>query len=121
MIELEEWLISAMLCKVIKVKTFIMAIVTYKHLGFMLFHSVGGGTGSGFTSLLLERLAVDFGKKSKLSFVVYPSPNLASSVVEPYNSVLSTHSLLECSDVSFMLDNQAIYQVSQHLSTLSKI
>ena len=28
--------------------------------GFMIFHSVGGGTGSGFTSLLLERLKYCF-------------------------------------------------------------
>jgi len=33
--------------------------------GFLLFHSFGGGTGSGFTSLLMERLLVDNGKKSK--------------------------------------------------------
>jgi tubulin alpha len=79
--------------------------------GFLVFHAVGGGTGSGLTSLLLERLSVDYGKKNKLSFVVYPSPNLSTSVVEPYNSVLSTHGLLECTDVSFMLDNQAIYDI----------
>uniref|UniRef100_A0A1I8FIZ5 Tubulin domain-containing protein n=1 Tax=Macrostomum lignano TaxID=282301 RepID=A0A1I8FIZ5_9PLAT len=33
--------------------------------------SGGGGTGSGFTSLLMERLSVDYGKKSKLEFAVY--------------------------------------------------
>jgi len=30
--------------------------------GFLIFHSFGGGTGSGFTSLLMERLSVDYGK-----------------------------------------------------------
>merc|ERR1711876_115058 len=40
--------------------------------GFLIFHSFGGGTGSGFTSLLMERLSVDYGKKSKLEFSVYP-------------------------------------------------
>ena len=34
--------------------------------GFLVFHSFGGGSGSGFTSLLMERLSVDYGKKSKL-------------------------------------------------------
>jgi tubulin alpha len=34
----------------------------------------GGGTGSGFTSLLMERLSVDYGKKSKLEFSIYPAP-----------------------------------------------
>lgn len=79
--------------------------------GFLVFSSVGGGTGSGFGSLLLERLSVDFGKKSKLGFSIYPSPLVASSVVEPYNSVLSTHSLLEHNDVSVVLDNEAIYDI----------
>nr|Q962P8.1 RecName: Full=Tubulin alpha-6 chain [Naegleria pringsheimi]AAK84065.1 alpha-tubulin TUBA3 [Naegleria gruberi] len=79
--------------------------------GFQIFHSVGGGTGSGFASLLVERLSVEFPKKCKLSYTVYPSPQLATSVVEPYNSVLSTHSLLEHNDISVVLDNQAIYDI----------
>jgi len=78
----------------------------------MIFHSVGGGTGSGFGSLLLERLSVDYGKKkSKLDFCIYPSPEVSTAVVEPYNSILSTHSLLEHTDVSFLLDNEAIYDI----------
>lgn len=36
--------------------------------GFLVFHSFGGGTGSGFSSLLMERLSVEYGKKSKLEF-----------------------------------------------------
>ncbi|TPP61720.1 Tubulin alpha chain [Fasciola gigantica] len=36
--------------------------------GFLIFHSFGGGTGSGFTSLLMEKLSVEYGKKSKLEF-----------------------------------------------------
>ena len=30
----------------------------------------------GFTSLLMERLSVDFGKKSKLEFSIYPAPQV---------------------------------------------
>ncbi len=44
--------------------------------GFLIFHSFGGGTGSGFTSLLMERLSVDYGKKSKLEFCIYPAPQV---------------------------------------------
>lgn len=39
-------------------------------------NAVGGGTGSGLGSLLLERLSVDYGKKSKLGFTIYPSPQV---------------------------------------------
>ncbi|KAI7992089.1 Tubulin alpha chain [Camellia lanceoleosa] len=79
--------------------------------GFLAFNAIGGGTGSGLGSLLLERLSVDYGKKSKLGFTVYPSPQVSTSVVEPYNSVLSTHSFLEHTDVAVLLDNEAIYDI----------
>ena len=79
--------------------------------GFMVFHSFGGGTGSGFTSLLMERLSVDYGKKSKLEFAVYPAPRVSTAVVEPYNSILTTHTTLEHSDCAFMVDNEAIYDI----------
>jgi len=88
--------------------------------GFTVFHSVGGGTGSGFSALLLERLAIEYGKKPKLDFCVYPSPQISTSVVEPYNSVLSTHALLEHTDVAFMLDNEAIYEICQNRLELEK-
>uniref|UniRef100_A0A087X2W6 Tubulin alpha chain n=1 Tax=Poecilia formosa TaxID=48698 RepID=A0A087X2W6_POEFO len=79
--------------------------------GFLVFHSFGGGTGSGFTSLLMERLSVDYGKKSKLEFSVYPAPQVSTAVVEPYNSILTTHTTLEHSDCAFMVDNEAIYDI----------
>uniref|UniRef100_A0A8C5PBS7 Tubulin alpha chain n=1 Tax=Leptobrachium leishanense TaxID=445787 RepID=A0A8C5PBS7_9ANUR len=79
--------------------------------GFLVFHSFGGGTGSGFTSLLLERLSADYGKKSKLEFSVYPAPQISTAVVEPYNAILTTHSTLEHSDCAFMVDNEAIYDI----------
>ena len=75
--------------------------------GFLIFHSFGGGTGSGFASLLMERLSVDYGKKSKLEFAIYPSPQVSTAVVEPYNSILTTHTTLEHSDCAFMVDNEA--------------
>lgn len=81
--------------------------------GFLVYHSFGGGTGSGLASLLLERLSVDYPKKTKLEFAIYPSVNLASSCVEPYNSVLCSHKMLEHSEVAFMVDNQAMYDMVQ--------
>ncbi|CAH8261083.1 unnamed protein product [Arabidopsis lyrata] len=88
--------------------------------GFLVFNAVGGGTRSGLGSLLLERLSVDYGKKSKLGFTMYPSPQVSTSVVEPYNSVLSTHSLLEPTDISILLDNEAIYDICRRSSALRR-
>ncbi|XP_056155764.1 tubulin alpha chain, testis-specific-like [Lampris incognitus] len=79
--------------------------------GFLIFHSFGGGTGSGFASLLMERLSVDYGKKSKLEFVIYPAAQVSTAMVEPYNSILTTHANLEHSDCTFMVDNEAIYDI----------
>jgi tubulin alpha len=79
--------------------------------GFLIFHSFGGGTGSGFGALLLERLSTDYGKKCKLEFAVYPAPRVSTSVVEPYNAVLSTHSTIENSDCTFLVDNEAVYDI----------
>jgi tubulin alpha len=53
----------------------------------------------------MERLSVDYGKKSKLEFAVYPAPQISTAVVEPYNSILTTHTTLEHSDCAFMVDN----------------
>jgi len=78
--------------------------------GFFIYHGVGGGTGSGTTALLLERLAMDY-RQPKLSFSQYPSANVATSVVEPYNAVLTTHSLLEYTNVTFCFDNEALYNI----------
>ncbi|GFY89500.1 tubulin alpha-2 chain [Actinidia rufa] len=78
--------------------------------GFLVFNAVGGALdlvlGPSFWSA-----SVDYGKKSKLGFTVYPSPQVSTSVVEPYNSVLSSHSLLEHTDVAVLLDNEAIYDI----------
>ncbi|KAL4892548.1 Tubulin/FtsZ, GTPase domain-containing protein [Aspergillus ambiguus] len=79
--------------------------------GFLVFHSFGGGTGSGFGALLLERLSTEYGKKSKLEFSIYPSPRVSTAVVEPYNAVLSTHSTIENSDCTFLVDNEAVYDI----------
>ena len=95
--------------------------------GFFIFHSFGGGTGSGFTSLLQERLAMEFAKKNKLDFAVYPAPQVraatlatlatlqtSTSVVEPYNSVLTTHAAMDYSDVTFLVDNDAVFGICKN-------
>jgi len=62
-------------------------------------------------TLLLERLTSDYEKKLKLNFAIIPSPTVPTAVVEPYNAVLSACGLLEYSDVTFTLDNEAMYNI----------
>lgn len=59
----------------------------------------------------MENLSRDYGKKDKLEFAIYPAPQVSTAVVEPYNSILTTHTTLEHSDCSFLVDNQALYDI----------
>jgi len=79
--------------------------------GFLICHAIGGGTGSGLGMLILERLAVDYRKKSKIGFEIYPAPSISTCIVEPYNALLSTHWLLDHTEVSLVLDNEALYRI----------
>jgi tubulin alpha len=56
---------------------------------------------------------VDYRKKSKIGFEIYPAPNLSTCIVEPYNAMLSTHWLLDHTEVSLVLDNEALYGIVQ--------
>lgn len=97
--------------------------------GFIIFRAYGGGTGSGFTTLLLQKLVQDYGRRSKLEFSIYPAPRvrfkyfviyiysktiqfqISPIIVEPYNTVLTTHGALEYQDVAFVMDNEAVYDI----------
>lgn len=81
--------------------------------GFLINHAIGGGTGSGLGVLVLERLGVDFTKKSRVGFEILPSPNQSNCIVEPYNALLSTHWLLDHTEVSLVMDNEAFYGICQ--------
>lgn len=81
--------------------------------GFMLYHSFGGGTGSGLHARIVELISEEFSKKCKIEVAVFPSPTMATAVVEPYNCVLSTDATLEDTDCVFLADNEAIYDICQ--------
>merc|ERR1712212_1175263 len=50
---------------------------------------------------------------SKIGFEIYPSPKISTCIVEPYNAMLTTHWLLDHTEVSIVLDNEAIYAICQ--------
>ena len=47
----------------------------------------------------------------QLGFEVYPSPALSNCVIDVYNALLSTHWLLDHTELSLVLDNEAIYNL----------
>merc|ERR1712176_228817 len=83
--------------------------------GFQLFHSLGGGTGSGMGTLLLLKIRDAYPDKITTTYSIYPSPKVSDTVVEPYNGVLSSHQLLENADETFIIDNEALYNISHNV------
>ncbi|XP_040578817.1 tubulin alpha-2 chain [Lepeophtheirus salmonis] len=79
--------------------------------GFLIYHSFGGGTGSGFASLLSEHIKDEYKRKCSLNFTVYPSPRVSTAVVEPYNTILGTHFTMDSMNCSFLVGNEAIYDI----------
>ena len=81
--------------------------------GFLIMSSVNGGTGSGFNSLLMERIATDFPKKKIIVNNIIPSDHISNTILEPYNAVLSYYNFLTFSDLNIMFDNEAINDICQ--------
>ncbi|GAB7347659.1 hypothetical protein MBLNU459_g4525t1 [Dothideomycetes sp. NU459] len=77
--------------------------------GFMLLHSIAGGTGSGLGSFLLERLNDRFPKKLIQTYSVFDAGDV---VVQPYNSLLSMRRLTENADSVVVLDNGALSRIA---------
>ena len=70
--------------------------------GFVLTHSIAGGTGSGMGSYMLEKLADRFPKKILQTYSVFPNQETSSDtlgvsdvVVQPYNSLLTLKRLTQ--------------------------
>eukprot|EP01083_Nonionella_stella_P083271 230190_1 len=80
--------------------------------GFQMTHSLGGGTGSGLGTLLLLKIRDEYPDRITATFSVYPSPKVSDVVVEPYNATLSIHQLLENSDQTIVIDNEALFKIS---------
>ncbi|KAG9236233.1 Tubulin/FtsZ, GTPase domain-containing protein [Amylocarpus encephaloides] len=81
--------------------------------GFMMLHSIAGGTGSGLGSFLLERLNDRFPKKIIQTYSVFPdTTNSDYVVVHPYNSLLSMRRLTQNADSVVVLDNGALSRIA---------
>ncbi|KAI0694645.1 beta-tubulin 2 [Cerioporus squamosus] len=81
--------------------------------GFQILHSLGGGTGAGLGSLLLSKFREEYPDRMLATYSILPSPKVSETVVEPYNALLSVHQLVENSDMTMCIDNEALYDVTQ--------
>merc|ERR1711865_199830 len=79
--------------------------------GFQICQSIGGGTGSGMGTLLISKIREEYPDRMMYTYTVIPSPKVSDTVVEPYNAVLSMHQLVENVDATYVLDNEAMYDI----------
>lgn len=91
--------------------------------GFMLMHSIAGGTGSGMGSFLLENLNDAFPKKLIQTYSVFPNlvrpfwrsesqESGSDVVVQAYNSIPTVRRLIQHADSVVVLDNASLNSIA---------
>lgn len=91
--------------------------------GFMVMHSIAGGTGSGMGSFLLENLNDAFPKKLIQTYSVFPNmvpiiefynqqENASDVVVQAYNSIPTMRRLIQYADSVVVLDNASLNSIA---------
>jgi tubulin gamma len=100
--------VSQTLLRLLRLRSFL----TFQLQGFMLMHSIAGGTGSGLGSFVLERLNDKFPKKLIQTYSVFPNAQEGDVVVQPYNSLLTLKRLTNHADSVVVLDNGALARIS---------
>ncbi len=81
--------------------------------GFILTHSMGGGTGSGLGARVIKELRAEFHDRMIHTYSVFPSKSVSDVIVEPYNSTLSMSYLIEESDMNVVIDNEALFGIHE--------
>lgn len=81
------------------------------HCVIWLFHSLGGGYGSGAGASFIEQFA---GEESAplISFPIMPSRKISNDVWEPYNAVLGLPAILNGASQVLPIDNEGLYQAA---------
>jgi tubulin beta len=79
--------------------------------GFQFVHSLGGGSGGGFGSLVLSNLRDEYPDSSVSAFSVLPSTKVSDVVVEPYTIGFTLRKLVEFADICHVLDNGAYFDL----------
>jgi hypothetical protein len=83
--------------------------------GTFMLHSVGGGTGSGFGSRLIEKFSDEFPSADLISAAIWPHPK-GDTPLQSYNSCLTTSHLLQHASSVFLFENDhMLHLLSKHL------
>merc|ERR1719309_441516 len=60
---------------------------------------------------MVAKIREEYPDRIMNTFSVIPSPKVSDTVVEPYNATLSVHQLVENTDQTYCIDNEALYDI----------
>lgn len=87
--------------------------------GFQLAHSLVGGIGSGLGTFLISKICEEYPDHIMNTFSGVPSPKMSNTIVKTYNAALSVHQLVENTDETYCIDNEALYNICFHALKLT--
>lgn len=76
--------------------------------GFVIVHSLCGGTGSGLAAKLAQQLAAEYPKAVRVSAALLPGYKADPSPLDAVNAALGLHTLVPNIDVCLLADNDAL-------------
>jgi tubulin beta len=71
-------------------------------------------------TLLISKVREEYPDRIMSTYSVFPSPKVSDVVVEPYNSMLSIHQLIENVDECSVIDNEALYDICVRTMGIAK-
>jgi hypothetical protein len=86
---------------------------------FNVIHTLGGGTGSGLGTLLLNSLKIIYPQHIVMSTSVLPSPRVSETVVESYNAMLSLAKMRQGGLPVLAFDNEVLYGMCIRLLSIT--
>jgi len=102
---------GARLAEVVRNRCRKMIEVTECFQGFQVTHAIGGGTGSGTASNIMQLLMNEFMNDTIFSYTVFPSHDVSNVVVETYNSVFALNTLINFCDNNICMENESLYRI----------
>eukprot|EP01062_Namystynia_karyoxenos_P051506 TRINITY_DN40506_c0_g1_i1.p2 TRINITY_DN40506_c0_g1~~TRINITY_DN40506_c0_g1_i1.p2 ORF type:complete len:521 (+),score=210.52 TRINITY_DN40506_c0_g1_i1:71-1564(+) len=86
---------------------------------FLMLHSLGGGTGSGLGTRILQELRDEYPTIYRFCSVVFPQRD-DDVVTSPYNSVLALSQLVEHADCVLPVDNQQLGEIAARAEAVTQ-
>ena len=88
---------------------------------FQFFHSTSGGTGSGLTTTIENKVKEEYPSIICANHTIFPYETSPAGSIEIYNTVFAIHGLVENCDLSFMYNNESLLTQCQSTPTYSHL